>query len=46
VLNSYGQYVEAYETLENGLSNLPKKDVENYIKESVLGFLDAIKNRV
>ena len=46
VLNSYGQYVEAYETLENGLSNLPKKDVENYIKESVLGFLDAIKNKV
>ena len=46
VLDSYGQYVEAYETLENGLSNLPKKDVESYIKDSVLTFLSAIKNKI
>lgn len=45
VLNSYGQYVEAYENLELGLSNLPRKDVESYIKNSVLTFLDAIKNK-
>ena len=45
VLDSYGQYVEAYESLEAGLSKLPKKDVESYIKESVLTFIDAIKNK-
>ena len=46
VLDSYGQYVEAYENLETGLNNLPKKDVESYIKDSVLTFLDAIKNKI
>lgn len=45
VLDSYGQYVEAYESLEAGLSKLPKKDVESYIKESVLTFINAIKNK-
>ena len=45
VLENYGQYVEAYESLEAGLSKLPKKDVESYIKESVLTFIDAIKNK-
>ena len=45
VLDNYGQYVEAYESLEAGLSKLPKKDVESYIKESVLTFIDAIKNK-
>ena len=46
VLNNYGQYVEAYENLELGLSNLPRKDVESYIKNSVLTFLDAIKKKI
>lgn len=45
VLDKYGQYVEAYESLEAGLSKLPRKDVESYIKESVLTFIDAIKNK-
>lgn len=46
VLNMHGEYVEAYENLENGLSNLPKKDVEQYIKENVLSFLEAIKRKI
>jgi hypothetical protein len=46
VLDSYGQYVEAYENLETGLSNLPKKDVETYIKHNILSFLDAIKQKI
>jgi len=46
VLNNYGEYVEAYENLESGLNNLPKKDVEQYIKENVLSFLDAIKQKI
>lgn len=45
VLNRYGDYVEAYENLEKGLSNLPKSDVEQYIKENVLSFLQAIKSK-
>lgn len=46
VLDNYGQYVEAYDNLENGLSNLPKKDVEEYIKENILSFLSAIKKKI
>ena len=45
VLDSYGQYVEAYERLEQGISNLPKRDVEQYIKDSVLTFLNTIKSK-
>lgn len=43
VLDTYGQYVEAYEHFEEGLTSLPKTDVEQYIKSSILTFLDAIK---
>lgn len=43
VLDNYGQYTEAYDNLELGLKSLPKKDVESYIKESVLVFLEQIK---
>ena len=46
VLDSYGQYVEAYESFENGLNNLPKKDVEMYIKDNILTFLEAIKKKI
>lgn len=46
VLDSYGQYVEAYDRLETGLSNLPKKHVELYIKESIMTFLDEIKKKI
>ena len=46
VLDNYGQYVEAYGNLESGLRNLPKIDVENHIKNTVLNFLDSIKNKI
>ena len=46
VLDSYGQYTEAYDNLEMGLSNLPKRDVEDYIKENILSFLGAIKRKI
>jgi hypothetical protein len=45
VLDTYGQYVEAYETFEEGLTSLPRTDVEQYIKSSILTFLDAIKTK-
>lgn len=46
VLDSYGQYVEAYENLELGLSNLPKKDIEQHIKNNILTFLESIKGKI
>ena len=46
VLDNYGQYVEAYENLELGLSNLPRKDVETHIKDSILTFLEQIKSKI
>jgi len=46
ILNKYGDYVEAYESLENGLSNLPKKDVEDYIKTEVFSFIETLKKGV
>ena len=46
VLDNYGQYVEAYESLELGLSNLPKKDVEQHIKDNILTFLETIKGKI
>jgi len=45
VLDTYGQYVEAYENFEQGLTALHKTDVEQYIKTSILSFLDAIKTK-
>ena len=46
VLNTYGQYVEAYETFEGSLTSLPKTDVESYIKENILTFLNKIKTKI
>lgn len=45
VLDKFGTYTEAYETLEEGLATLPKHDVETYIKANILSFLDAIKQK-
>lgn len=46
VLDKYGQYVEAYESFEGSLTSLPKTDVESYIKENILTFLDKIKSKI
>ena len=46
VLDNYGQYVEAYETFEGSLTSLPRTDVESYIKENILTFLDKIKSKI
>ena len=45
VLDNYGQYVEAYENLERGLTSLPKKDVEGYVKDQIISFLEVIKRK-
>ena len=46
VLDTYGQYVEAFESFERGISNLPKKDVEDYIKSEVFSFITALKQKI
>jgi len=46
VLDNYGQYVEAYENFEKGISHLPRTDVEEHIKSSILDFISAIKQKI
>ncbi len=43
VLKESGQYEEVYNVFENSLKNLPKHDVESYLKESIINFLKNIK---
>lgn len=45
ILDNYGQYVEAYENFEAGISAMPRKDVETHLKQSILTFLNVIKNK-
>jgi hypothetical protein len=43
VLGESGQFEEVYADFENKISKLPKKEVEQYLKESILDFLNKIK---
>jgi len=43
VLGESGQFEEVYADFENKISKLPKKQVEEYLKESILDFLNKIK---
>jgi hypothetical protein len=43
VLGESGQFEEVYADFENKISKLPKKEVENYLKESIMDFLNKIK---
>lgn len=45
ILNTSGMYVEAYDRFERGLVNLPKSDVEEYLKNNILTFIEAIKKK-
>ena len=42
ILNNSGDFQEAFESFENGLASLPKRQVEDYIKEQVLTFINKI----
>lgn len=46
VLDNYGQYVEAYENFETGMTNLPRTDVETHIKNNVINFITALKQKI
>jgi len=43
VLAESGQFEELYADFENKISSLPKREVEQYLKESILDFLNKIK---
>lgn len=43
VLGESGQFEEVYADFENKISKLPKTQVEQYLKESILDFLNKIK---
>jgi hypothetical protein len=43
VLGESGQFEEVYADFENGISKLPRVQVEQYLKECILNFLNKIK---
>jgi hypothetical protein len=43
VLGESGYFEEIYNDFENKISKLPKKQVEQYLKESIMDFLNKIK---
>lgn len=46
VCNDSNKFEEIYDHFENKISNLPNKDVENFLLESVLNFINKIKGRI
>ena len=45
IIQENGTFEEVYENFEKGLASLPKREVEAYLKEQVLTFINAIKQR-
>jgi hypothetical protein len=45
VLAQDGSFSETYDNFEAGITNLPRKDIDSYLKEQICHFLDKI-NRV
>jgi hypothetical protein len=43
VLGESGHFEEVYDNFEKGISKLPKSQVEQYLKECILNFLNKIK---
>jgi hypothetical protein len=43
VLGESGQFEEIYDKFEKNISKLPKREVEQYLKECILNFLNKIK---
>ena len=46
VLSSDGSFEEVYEEFESSIANLPKKDVEEYLKQQVLDFINKINSKL
>jgi hypothetical protein len=45
VLAGDGSYEELYDTFTAGISDLPRKDVEDYLKTQILQFIESFKNK-
>lgn len=45
VLGSDGSYEQIYDEFKNSLVNLPRKDVEEYLREQVMEFINKIKSK-
>jgi len=45
VLRGDGTYEEMYESFESKLTNLPRKDVEGYLKDQIIKFIESFKNK-
>lgn len=43
VLNTDGKFEQIYEKFEDAISDLPKHSIEQYLKESIMDFLNNIK---
>jgi len=43
VLGESGQFEEIYDKFERSISKLPKHEIEQYLKESIINFLNKIK---
>lgn len=43
IINSDGKFEEVYEAFESKLKNLPRHDVQHYLKEQVIAFLGLLK---
>lgn len=46
VCNDSNKFEEVYDQFESKINNLPKKDIENFLLESVLNFINKIKGRI
>lgn len=45
VVASDGSYQEIYDSFQQKLSSLPKKDVQTYLKAQIVDFLQSLKNK-
>jgi hypothetical protein len=42
VVNKYGQFEELYDNFESNLSNLPKKNIDSYLKDNIIKFIRGL----
>ena len=46
VCNDSNKFEEVYDQFENNIGVLPKKDVDKFLLESVLNFINKIKGKI
>jgi hypothetical protein len=45
VLGNNGKFEELYQDFENSIAHLPRKDVEEYLKEQVIQFITELQSK-